>query len=430
MDKQKPKLPFSKAKRKTRKLSTSSINFELESIREHHNEQDPLNNRLNNPNISQLRSEDSFLRLLPVQRSESDINFPPEEEPEKNLSIVERDEGMRFKESNQNLRHILDRGLQSKQSGRYENLKSQSNSEQQSVKEDKQGELENDEGSKFVKIYEPKNFFKTAPDNKMLLLYPFILSKHYVDSVRLSNLFTQSQNLKSQTTDSGFPQFKSHTSEKPQKKSEFSEILSETQKCKKISKKLKRAWNLNHQIPQNVFKKVTILYKSKENSRESDFDDDSESFQRESILINQENNENERNRLNSQISGNLVRDKNYQKTGKKKRITKKKKSKFESESLKTGRSLRKTTWIKKKKENDRLIQQAKAKERRSKNFNWNSMENLGMNLGSGFKKFVKPNLVRDKRKLEIVEFLDYANKNIRKKKKHQENENDDDQEEY
>ena len=58
------------------------------------------------------------------------------------------------------------------------------------------------------------------------------------------------------------------------------------------------------------------------------------------------------------------------------------------------------------------------------------MENLGMNLGSGFKKFVKPNLVRDKRKLEIVEFLDYANKNIRKKKKHQENENDDDQEEY
>ena len=80
--------------------------------------------------------------------------------------------------------------------------------------------------------------------------------------------------------------------------------------------------------------------------------------------------------------------------------------------------------MKKEIENERLMRQEKDKQRRSKNLGWNS--NVGISqMMIGSNKLVKGNLLKNRKKFEKVEFLDYANKNIRKKKKEDEKYSDD-----
>ena len=372
--------------------------MELQSIREQ-NPNPAIPSRPSNLNtLANLRSEDSFLNLLPIHQSESEIPFPQEEEPDKDISVLERAESIKIRDTTQNLRHLLGRSANLEPEIRG-NLESEVRSESEDL-EPKEGSPEREDSSKFVKVYEPKNFFQNTPENRMLLLYPFILSKYYVDSVRNKNIFSQPPNLQMQNSEGGFPPFRS-TSDNQERGSDSNEILSETQKCKKISKKLKRAWSLNQQISQNVFKKVTLQYKSKANSEKFEIEEESDD---QEIMENyQENCENQSDRLNRHITENMSGDGGNRIKSKKKRILKRNKSKMASDLYKSGRSLRKTTRIKKKRENDRLKQQEKEKKRRSKNLSWNSMENMEMNHVQEFNELVKPNLLRDQRKFIKVE---------------------------
>jgi hypothetical protein len=401
------------------------MNLELESIREDQHESGDMEAARVPIPPPPPRSTDSFVRLtLPPNQSESEIQFPVEEDNERNLSILERDDLSGLLPTD-NLRNILGR------TGGIISPKDPPNLELNALANIPKGSLDEIEDSgKFLKIYEPDKFFQEKPDNKMLLLYPFLLSKHYVDSVRKSNIFSrpQTHNISS-GSQSGMPPFRSQIESTPKKMEKFSEsnneLLSETQKCKKISKKLKRAWNLNQQIAQNVFKKVTFLYNSEgslSSNQECTFDKKQDSMFLGKYGFGDEN----RGDLGN-IKGNQLDLGVQMRSGfRRKNILKKIKT-SEGENIdKVGRTLRKTTRMKKEIENERLMRQEKDKQRRTKNVGWN--RNVGISqMRIGSNKLVKGNLLKNRRKFEKVEFLDYANKNIRKKKKEDDKYSDDDE---
>jgi len=434
MDKQQFSNKKKKYKRKKRKLSSTSMNFDLESIREDNLELEQHQHNSMQREAQVLRSEDSFARLgIPdTHQSESEIQFPVEEEDEKNISVVEREDLQRVIPSS-NLRNILAKGnilppLEEDSSSKH------SNNPELSLSGDVPKRIlpNDDASSKFVKIYEPDKFFQEKPDNKMLLLYPFLLSKHYVDSVRRSNIFTKPNmpNIASDSSQGGFPAFKSQVDSTPKNTERVSEsqtdLMSESQKCKKISKKLRRAWNLNQQIAQNVFKKVTLLYNSREDSLSSKSKEQTHSVFKnpEKMYLGKygfgEENRGDQMNVNEKESESSIGLRSRQR---RKNFLKKVKTKQDDQMENPGRTLRKTTRIKKKIENERLKRQEKNKQRRSKNFGWN-IDNSITQMRFGLNKLVKPNLLTDRRKFEKVEFLDYANKNIRKKKKEQKPDND------
>ena len=420
-------------KRKQRKLSTTSMNLELESIREDKREEEeaPLRRKDHLP----LPPQDFLKMGLPgPQPSDSEIQFPGDDEGEKDISILDREDFQKGRPFDSNLRHLLDKPAgPSQQEPRTSEQKVLVKREfEESVRSVRKEETPLEESHKYVKIYEPQAFFEEIPNNKMMLLYPFFLSKHYVDSVKQNNFFTNKiQQTPSEVSLTGFPPIKSRFESNPRGEGvseSLNENLSEAQKCRKISKKLKRAWSLNHQIAQNVFKKVTLLYKSRENSEESDFPNKSMLVENVGLLsptlgIDREN---QGDFINRKIKKDSELVESVKRLTKKRGIAKSQKLKVEEVERDTKRSLRKTT-IKKKIEKEILMRQEKNKQRRNKHISWNFSENQGIPLIGGSKKVVKPNLVQDKRRLEVVEFLDYSNKNIRKKKKE---DNDEEEEEY
>ena len=427
MDKHQSSNPKKKYKRKKRKLSTSSMNFELESIREDQHESRNIQGVSVPDNPQQPRSTDSMVRLtLPENQSESENQYPIDRDREGNVSVIEQEE-LSSLLPNDNLQTILGKG---------NTLSAIGDTSQKDISKVELAELVNipkrsldgvQESGKFLKIYEPDKFFQEKPDNKMLLLYPFLLSKHYVDSVRRSNIFSRphGQHVSSESQ-SGIPPFRSQLDSIPKKKDQNldsnNELLSETQKCRKISKKLRRAWNLNQQIAQNVFKKVTILYNS-EFSESDNQDRVLEKNQDSMFLRKYEYGEENRGSI-ANIRGGSGHGRDQMRSGLRRKNILKKIISSDNDHIDTvGRTLRKTTRMKKEIENKRLMRQEKNKQRRTKNLEWNSGSIGQMRIGSN--KLVKANLLKNRRKYEKVEFLDYANKNIRKKKKEDEDNSDD-----
>jgi hypothetical protein len=369
-----------------------------------------------------------------------------EELDTRSIHVTERGDTRALSQEEQYSRMVI--GPMQSDIGKLERFKSlrklleeEGGEERESENEEGEGEVEGDGGkdmvgintaegvrkrgcSRFVKVYDPKSIFQEYPENKMMLLYPFILSKHYVDFLKHNNIFPRSlrQMMNSESTELATGSKSKEQSDPIVDNASNTPFdnLTEAQKCQKFSKKLRRAWNLNHQVTQNVFKRVALVYKNKEESEYSS-NEESEDEEVRSRNVEHEDLENmgdhfNRRSMMGQSMGTMGR-----------RHTKKRgglrRSRNRVEGLETGRNLRKTTRIKKKIEKERQKRQKKHRERRSRDLLHDLVEGGTKGLvGTA----LRPGVLIDRRKLEKVEFLDYTNKIIRKKQKGE----DDDEEDF
>ena len=95
-----------------------------------------------------------------------------------------------------------------------------------------------------VKIFDPKDFFPNPPEDPMTLLKPFLISQQIIRNMMEAG-----------------PSTPNPTQAIPvkQKTTRIYPISGDVEKCRKLAKRLRRAWNLNQQISQNVFKKLCLL---------------------------------------------------------------------------------------------------------------------------------------------------------------------------
>lgn len=344
--------------------------------------------------------------------SESELRFSVEDETEKGIFIVEGGEFGQRRRLPASLMQILGR-REARKSGagasRAERRGKPGHARRRAA-ERKSPNAEKEDSGKFIKIYEPDKFFQQMPEDKKVLLYPFLISKQYVDSVIKSKFFQKGvPPLQSESLSGGRPGFQSQApsaGREPEQRSDSgAELLSETQKCRKISKKLRRAWSLNQQIAQNVFKKVTLLYTSREDSEVS-----SRAERRRAERGAPENRENKAHLANLGL-GKRGGAAFSEKAPSGRRASRRALPNPE-------RNLRQTTKNKKKMESERLKRQRQERRRKPKPFAWKPSEGPRPERGGD----PKAPQAKERGKVEVVEFLDYANKNIRKKNREKEKE--------
>lgn len=253
---------------------------------------------------------------------------------------------------------------------------------------------------RFRKVYDPHKFYPTMPINSHLLLQPFLMSKNYVDALRRSSQMMKNRQTKSELA---IRKLRKRVGRQAQMNNPSNfEYL----KCRKLAKKLKRAWNLNQQIPQNVFKRVRLVRKGQINSEE---DSVLESLVHKKLYlrgepifnrkkdkkilfslaqkvqnIDQENKPNISNTLSTKTP-NMILTSPSQQLGE---------SNLQQEMT---RNLRMTTQLKKRREVERRLRK---EQKQIKTF---------LSFGG--------NLSQVEMEFEKVEYLDYANKNIRKDSK-------------
>lgn len=381
-----PKKP-KKYKRSERKLSDVSLNLELASIRE----DDPNSEEGGSPapRAELSRSpEGRFIRMAIPEHQEGDSDFLEDEHSRRDMSVVNRPAPLKAPKPQQTLRNLL-----------------QENPEPESGRP-----------ARFVKVYDPQSIFQEFPDNKMMLLYPFILSKHYVDFLKHNNIFPRSlrQMMNSESSELGTGSKSQGLSMPRVEEPGPFDVLTEAQKCQKFSKKLRRAWNLNHRVTQNVFKRVALVYKNPQDSGASSLSRPDSPRGRLDLEANPDskNMGDHFNCRQTPEAGSSLR-----RAQKKRGPLRRNKPRLELGPSESGRNLRKTTRIKKKIEKERLLRQEKYKQKHSRDLLQEFGEAKGVGGGGKLAGGMRPGLVIDKRRLEKVEFLDYTNKVIRKKKR-------------
>ena len=383
--------------------------------------------------LSSLRPEIALSRSgARIRRpSESELHFPIEDETEKDISIVGGGDFERVRNLTPNLMQILEKVDLNKSDNESDGQARDADGLKRAADSPPERDLADKEdladSGKFIKIYEPGNFFEKMPEDKKVLLYPFLISKQYVDSVIRSKIFhkTGIPPLNSESASNANMRFQLQIESSPRERERCSDsandLLSESQKCKKISKKLKRAWNLNQQIAQNVFKKVRLLYTSREESAFSSERDPSVLRREGSVFTGSLGQENQGDQSNVRLGKRPEINFGSKPMPKRKEIFKK--VGLESEFSNPERNLRQSTRNKKKKENERLMRQKKSKKKKPKLSELAPEESLRVVRGSRRHRVPAQ---KDRGKMEVVEFLDYANKNIRKKKKENDKNEDED----
>ena len=109
-----------------------------------------------------------------------------------------------------------------------------------------------DPSSGLVKIFDPKDFFPNPPEDPMTLLKPFLISQQII------------RNMMDIKPSSPHP---TQVIPPKQKITRNYPISGDVEKCRKLAKRLRRAWNLNQQISQNVFKKLCLLSRNDQKIR-------------------------------------------------------------------------------------------------------------------------------------------------------------------
>lgn len=122
--------------------------------------------------------------------------------------------------------------------------------------------------TKLIKIFDPSDFFPNPPKDPIKLLQPFLISREIIKNMIQTDRSSQDQgNLAGSRT----------------RRTDTNLVSGDLEKCRKLAKRLRRAWNLNQQISQNVFKKICILAKNEnpnvtQSKRKIFFDNENRNF--------------------------------------------------------------------------------------------------------------------------------------------------------